>query len=300
MNSPLNSPPLEQHILPIDDILDADMEINITAEPAVTDFILMSKTVTDVIMSEPKAVNCPQSDVVQYTDKHDIGHYINKIGKLNDSEKYDLLTNVWQPKSDFSFTTNPRVKRKFNYSWLLSYSWLVYSKLNDGAFCIYCTLFSSNAQVLGKMQQLCTTPFRDWKNAIKVFREHGEKQPHKWCLEDAASFKKAFTGRTGVQVQLSGILHEQIRKNRLVITSLIRILTTMSQQYIALRGRDEADPTAQFKSSEYYQESHQNPGNFLAVIKLAVELDCPVLKVHLSTCAKNATYLSKNIQNELL
>lgn len=43
-----------------------------------------------------------------------------------------------------------------------------------------------------------------------------------------------------------------------------------------------------------------NPGNFLAFVKLAVELECPALKEHMSNCAKNATYLSKTIQNELL
>ena len=42
-----------------------------------------------------------------------------------------------------------------------------------------------------------------------------------------------------------------------------------------------------------------NPGNFLRLVKLAVVLDCPVLKEHFSSCSKNTTYSLKTIQNEL-
>ena len=43
-----------------------------------------------------------------------------------------------------------------------------------------------------------------------------------------------------------------------------------------------------------------NPGNFLSLVKLAVVLDCPVLKEHFSSCSKNTTYSWKTIQNELV
>ncbi|XP_066917208.1 52 kDa repressor of the inhibitor of the protein kinase-like [Clytia hemisphaerica] len=71
----------------------------------------------------------------------------------------------------------------------------------------------------------------------------------------------------------------------------------MGQQCLALRGREEGDPTSKIKENLITQ----NPGNFLAIIRLLVEQGCPVLKEHIETCAnKNAHYLSKNIQNELL
>ena len=44
-----------------------------------------------------------------------------------------------------------------------------------------------------------------------------------------------------------------------------------------------------------------NPGDFSSLSsKLAVILDCPVLKEHFSSCSKNTTYSSKTIQNELV
>ena len=101
--------------------------------------------------------------------------------------------------------------------------------------------------------------------------------------------------------QLNNIMHQQIMKNRDILKSLIKILVTMAKQCIPLRGGDESNPIAQYQSEQCtIEQSNLNPGNFLAIVKLAVELDCPVLKEPLSRCAKNATYLSKNIQNELL
>ena len=43
-----------------------------------------------------------------------------------------------------------------------------------------------------------------------------------------------------------------------------------------------------------------NPGNFLSLVKLAIDLGCPVLKEHFSSCPKNTAYTSKTIQNELV
>lgn len=60
-------------------------------------------------------------------------------------------------------------KLKFQYSWLEKYSWLVYSKKDEGAYCRHCVVFSKHGgvgnQLLG---QLVLTPFRNYKNALKV------------------------------------------------------------------------------------------------------------------------------------
>lgn len=101
---------------------------------------------------------------------------------------------------------------------------------------------------------------------------------------------------TRIDRRLNNIMHVQVTKNHEVQKSLIKILIMMAQQCISLRGRDETDPTAQYQSQEN-SPTNLNPGNFLALVKLAVELECPVLKEHLSNCVKNATHPSKNIQN---
>ena len=54
------------------------------------------------------------------------------------------------------------------------------------------------------------------------------------------------------------------------------------------------------KNVENGKHKGGNPRNFLSLIQLAADLDCPVLKEHVSKCPKNATYTSKTIQNEIV
>ena len=221
---------------------------------------------------------------------------------MTDYEKLQFLDSVWKPEENFAFPQS-KTKRRFGFSWPTAYSWLCYSKRYDGAFCINCVLFHNNAQYVGKMEQLCKVPFKDWKNAKAAFDKHENKSPyHKKSFKDTIKFRQTMTNKsTGINRQLGNIMHQQINKNRKILTSLIKILVIMARQCIPLRGRDEADPTAQYQSElSTAEQSNLNPGNFLAIVKLAVDLDCPTLKEHLSRCAKNATYLSKNIQNKLL
>ncbi|XP_057299572.1 uncharacterized protein LOC130630190 [Hydractinia symbiolongicarpus] len=239
------------------------------------------------------------ADTVQY-DRLDIGHYVNKIDALNDHEKHKLLNKVWKPTQTHNFEKDIKTNRKFKYAWFESFPWLVYSDLLKGAFCIHCVLFSKNAMKIGKMTQLCTQPFQDWRNATKVFKIHGEKSPfHRQCQADANSFMFRYTRGTGIAQQLDGIQNATIAKNRLIMTSLIKIITVIARQGLPLRGKDETDPTAEFQARSKNEDGN-NCGNFLAIVKLAVNLECPILKEHLSTCAKNATYLSKTVQNELI
>ena len=39
----------------------------------------------------------------QATAKKDIGHYYNKVDQLSNSEKYDLMENVWKPLPSHRF-----------------------------------------------------------------------------------------------------------------------------------------------------------------------------------------------------
>ena len=247
------------------------------------------KTVTPSYSQEISA----QKEIPDHIHKMDIGNFAGK--KLNDIEKLNVLENVWKPDENFIFKSDRSTKRRFNYAWLLKFQWLAYSKLFNGAFCVNCTLFSSTFE----NQQLCQVPFTDWKNAISKFEKHGSTSPqHKRSLADACEFQRNMKDQsTSIVSQLDSLYHKNVALNRQIIKSLIRILATMAWQCIPLRGRNESDPAVIIREETVITE---NPGNFLAIVRLAVELDCPILKQHLSTCGRNATYLSKTIQNELL
>ena len=82
---------------------------------------------------------------------------------------------------------------------------------------------------------------------------------------------------------------------------MTKIILTMAYQCLAFRGSDESN--IKVKIEEKFENDKYkggNPGNFLSLVQLAVDLDSPVLKEHLSNCPKNATYISKTIQNEIV
>jgi len=106
---------------------------------------------------------------VKFVDSNDIANYINR--GLTDSEKKSILNNVWKPPFNFKFPISEAGKRnlRFQYSWLQEYTWLCYSKLENGAFCLSCSIFASsggvNSRPLGK---LVKSKFDKWKNAKEV------------------------------------------------------------------------------------------------------------------------------------
>lgn len=83
--------------------------------------------------------------------------------KFTDAEKLQHLENLWTPgkNSVFPSTQHGKKQLKFRFGWLENWKWLAYSKIEDGAYCKYCVLFSKDrggkgSQLLG---QLCTEAF---------------------------------------------------------------------------------------------------------------------------------------------
>ena len=55
---------------------------------------------------------------------------------------------------------------------MTQFSWLAYSPLKDGAYCLPCTLFGKNIPNSTTLTNLYIKPFKNWVNAAKVLREH--------------------------------------------------------------------------------------------------------------------------------
>lgn len=128
---------------------------------------------------EPSSLNESEDSVEQSTsqeviNKNDIGNFVDI--RLNDSQRFDLLKNVWVPSKNYVFPLLQKFEArglKFCYKWLEEFSWLAYSELHQGAFCISCVAFAKSggkgSQPLG---QLVKTKFDNWKKAKEVSFEH--------------------------------------------------------------------------------------------------------------------------------
>ena len=73
------------------------------------------------------------------------------------------------------------------------------------------------------------------------------------------------------------------------MSSLLKTIIFCGRNNIPLRGRRDDDPT---------NESLQ--GNFQALLNFRIDSGDEVLQNHLENSSRNATYISKTIQNELI
>ena len=195
-----------------------------------------------------------------HVHENDIGNFYKVVSTLSDGQKYDNLCNVWKPPKSYPFPKNS-VGRKFQYKWLNAFPWLVYSKLLNGAFCIYCVLFGGESNHnSSKLMCLYKTPFDKWQDAIRRFNHHAEKsQIHATATERALNFRSCMENRTtSLNIQYDVLTTRQVETNREKLKPIVEAVMLCGRQSIPLRGhRDD---------SKSYDSSKNNPGNLQAML----------------------------------
>uniref|UniRef100_H3B3J7 HAT C-terminal dimerisation domain-containing protein n=1 Tax=Latimeria chalumnae TaxID=7897 RepID=H3B3J7_LATCH len=81
--------------------------------------------------------------------------------------------------------------------------------------------------------------------------------------------------------------------NTKILMSIIKCIEFCGHQGISLRGHKDNGATCT-------DACNSNNGNFHAMLKMRIDAGDTVLKDHFSDCEKNATYISKTAQNQLL
>ena len=64
---------------------------------------------------------------------------LTNLKNLRNAKKIKLMRSVFAPSKSYVF---PVTVRHFKYDWLEQYSWLCYSPIEDGGYCLYCVVFS--------------------------------------------------------------------------------------------------------------------------------------------------------------
>ena len=80
--------------------------------------------------------------------------------------------------------------------------------------------------------------------------------------------------------------------NRRILRVLVNVVLLFAKQNIAYRGHHE--------DSKYVDDPNYNSGNYQEFLRFIAENGNEVLRLHFENAARNATYTSKNIQNELI
>ena len=88
--------------------------------------------------------------------------------KMRDYQKYALIKNFFKPDQYFSYRFT---ERNFVFSWINTFPWLCYSRIEDGAYCLQCALFGTTYPGK-KLPNFFSKTYRDWRHALTSFRSH--------------------------------------------------------------------------------------------------------------------------------
>nr|XP_047137533.1 uncharacterized protein LOC101236916 [Hydra vulgaris] len=173
---------------------------------------------------------------------------------------------------------NCRANKSFKFEWLSQFSWLAYSSKEDGAYCLPCTLLGASIPNKSGILNLVFKPHQEWGNAVCDYRKHEE----------------------------SCVLHE---KPMLLFSRFMKIkpMLLFSRFHVAtpqimLLRNDLAFRDASKYHPDIGESSSQKVGisNFIELLNFCVDAGDQVLANHLSSSPKNATYISKTTQNQLI
>ena len=235
---------------------------------------------------------CRKEDCSQY----DIGLVFKEISSYSDQDKLKFIENVWKPGELFDFPVSVECsnsKRHFVWGWLKRFPWLAYSKFLDGAFCLPCVFFGVQCgRNSNKLDKLYKTPLTLWTSAMSRFTKHasGKCEMHNFSVIAIDNFLRNMTRESlPIDQQINSLLQQQIKRNREILKSLFKTIIFCGRNNIALRGPRDDDP-----------QNASLSGNFQALLEFRIDSGDQTLQHHLKTAPRNATYISKTIQNEMI
>ena len=216
---------------------------------------------------------------------------------ISDEGKYNLLVNHFKPGADYTFPRCPN-GRAFQHKWLQNYPWLVYSKQENGGFCLPCSLFAASAYHGSDPGVLVNRPMTKFKKALELIRNHADMGHHKEAVVRAEGFLNTMMHKQpDIRYTLNEAMDERVRTNRQKLTSIFETVVFCGRNNIALRGHKDSSTDVEKNRCSSENPSH---GNFRALLHFRVQAGDTILADHLATAARNATYTSSGIQNEII
>ena len=212
---------------------------------------------------------------------------------MTDSEKYDFYSGHFIPDIDYKF---PREGgRGFLYRYLRKYKWLVYSRQENGGYCLPCVLFARSTDVRKGKGVFVEAAFTNFKKIYELCDFHASREYHKDAVAACDAFVGVMSGRReSVAVQLSQEFRDTVLKNRQMLRSIVDTIVLCGRQNIALRGHRDSATDLEGVGAQ------SNHGNFWALLNFKIACGDTHLRDHLQRAARNATYTSPDTQNQLI
>ena len=216
--------------------------------------------------------------------------------KLSAEQKFQILTNRNTLPHNFQFPgrlEKPGCQRHFQAKWLQHYSWLEYSVMENGGFCVPCMLFGIGTDDID-LGVLVSRPLMNFKKATDELKAQDKKASHLDAVTSADLFLKVMSCKQPPGYQQTNIaLTNRVAANKKRLVPIVKTILLCGRQTFALRGHDDSTKTIEAQPTS-------NPGNFKALLQFRVDAGGKDLKLHMKTAPKNATYCSATVQNEII
>ena len=189
-----------------------------------------------------------------------------------------------QPQlSSFPKTKFNKQNRSFSSSMYARFPFIEYSVSNDSVFCFACRNFPDNSANVDST--FTVTGFRQWKRLSERLTKHSTCSSH---LESMSAWmdRKSAEQAGSVFVKIIQQSNSAVDRNREAVETLARLCIFCGRHDLPLRGHDESATST-------------NPGIFRAFVDLE-QIVNKSFKETFELLPKNATYTSKDSQNDLL
>lgn len=157
--------------------------------------------------------------------------FLGRTGKIRQGRE-------WEPGWVIPDQELPNKTLRFQEKWFRDYPWLHYSPSANGVFCFYCmAAFKRQSSTLAKNmdQAFVWTGFRNWKREIDKFSSHQLSQAHKVAITTHTYQQRS------IETQLSTAREQQQREARSCLLKIIKWISFLARQGLALRGHDDND-----------------------------------------------------------
>ncbi|CAF5004578.1 unnamed protein product, partial [Rotaria sp. Silwood1] len=240
------------------------------------------------------------------TNENDIGLFVGN--NISDENMYRLLTNHFEPNYQFKWLysesnsmkngQNVTEKRYLNKSHLDNHKWLKYSLNKKGLYCVPCALFSTTTKQIESFGKLVNKPLNDYKRSFGKYGHitvHSRSKYHQINMSKAEQFLYMYKNpAASIEMVLDNKRRRQILENRERLKPIVETILVCGRLNFPLRGhRDDGKLL-------FNEESIIERGNFRALLQYRVDAGDHALREHLQSCDRNATYISKTIQNQLI
>jgi hypothetical protein len=250
----------------------------------------------------------------------DIGLSIDKRTLLSDNERLQLLETSWIAPDGFQWPYSERkdgikIRKKYLGPQHLSgqYSVFAYSVMKQGVFCKPCALFAPDSVRGVTLDRLVKSPLQKYDHLTGkdgYLTSHLATVFHEDCLSRANALVETMRSSAGnISQQLHTSAAGYLEKNRRALGRIIQAIEYHGRLGLPLRGHRDSgelplhDATAAGSAGSSRitgSNIDYTEGNLRALLQLMVECNDDVLKQHLATTGKNATYISPVSQNVLI